>query len=165
LTRCALALALSGEEEKAQTLIDELNQEYPKSTLINYLWLPTIIAALELTCGEAKQSIELLESTKRYEAAADFYPQYIRALGFLKIQDGERAFIEFQKILTRRGESPSSVLYSLSYMGAARALMLKGNLEKARKTYNYFFYSWQNADSDLPAMIEAKEEFENIGNF
>jgi serine/threonine protein kinase/Tfp pilus assembly protein PilF len=162
LTRSALALALSGEENEIQPLLDELNADYPKDTLINDLWLPTIISALEFTCGEPKQTVELLETVKRYEHAAEFYPQYIRGLAYLKLEQSDKAFAEFQKILKHRGESPSSVLYTLAYLGAARALMLKGNAEKAQKAYNYLFFCWQNADDDLQLLIEAKKEFENV---
>jgi len=162
LTRSALALALIGEEVETQSLIDELNEQYPKATLVNDLWLPTIIAALEFTCGEAKQTIELLENMKRYEPAAEFYPQYIRGLGFLKLGMSDKAFVEFKKILKNRGESPLSVLYPLAYWGAARALVLAGSKEKARESYKYLFFCWKDADEDFSTLVEAKKEFDNI---
>jgi hypothetical protein len=60
--------------------------ERPKDTLLNELWLPMIRAASLLQQGKAKEAIEELEITERYERAAEFYPQYIRGLAYLESQ-------------------------------------------------------------------------------
>src|SRR5262249_19013258 len=78
LTRAALALALCGDSGQAQPIADELGKEYPKDTLINSVWLPTIHAALELQHGNAQHAIDILQPALRYEPAAEFWPQYVR---------------------------------------------------------------------------------------
>jgi len=162
LTRAALALALCGESGQAQSLADELAKEHPKDTLVNSLWLPTIRAALELPHGNAQHAIELLEPALRYEPAAEFWPQYVRGLSYLKLNKGAEAATEFRKILDHRGEGPLSVLYPLADLGLARAAALQGDATTARKAYQDFFAFWKDADGDIPVLIEAKKEYEKL---
>ena len=97
-------------------LIDELKREQPKDTLINELWLPTIRAALNLRNGRAKEAVEELENAERYERAAEFYPQYIRGLAYLKLSKKKNAVSEFDKILNHRGEAGLSSIYPLAQL-------------------------------------------------
>jgi tetratricopeptide (TPR) repeat protein len=162
LARAALALALVGEAAKAQSLVQELEKQYPKDTLVNQLWLPEIKAALELRKGNAQSALDLLEPVKRYEAADEFRPQTVRGEAYLKHGKGAEAAVEFQKILAHRGEAPLSVLYPLAHLGLARAAVLQGDAPKARQKYQDFFALWKEADADLPILIEAKKEYEKM---
>jgi hypothetical protein len=91
-----------------------LSKLYPEDTLINELWLPSISAALELQKGNAAQALQQLQTAARYEAAAEFWPQYLRGQAHLKLKQGTAAAAEFQKILDHRGYAPLSPLYSLA---------------------------------------------------
>jgi serine/threonine protein kinase len=155
MTRAALALAVVGQTAEAKALSDELHTERPKDTLLNELWLPMIRAALLLQTGKAKEAIEELEITERMERAAEFYPQYLRGLAYLELNKVKAAIREFDKILNHRGEAPLSSIYPLAQLGKARAMKYKAEYEK-------FFELWKNADKDMPALIEAKKEFENL---
>ena len=158
LPRAALAFALCGEANQAQAILAELRQHYPEDTLINELWLPVIRAALELQHGNTAQAMEQLQAATRYEAAAEFWPQYLRGQAYLKLGQGAAAAGEFQKILDHRGEAPLSVLYPLARLGLARAAKLKGEAVQAREAYVAFFTLWQEADQDLPLWKEASQE-------
>jgi serine/threonine protein kinase/tetratricopeptide (TPR) repeat protein len=155
LSRTALALALAGQQREAERLADELSREFPKDTLVNNLWLPIIRAAAELQNGKAKEAIEELETAKRFERAAEFYPQYIRALAYLQLNRSKQAINEFDKILNHRGEAVLSALYPLARLGLARA-------KKDEKEYVRFFEIWKDADRDMPALVQAEKEFEKI---
>ena len=158
LPRAALAFALCGEANQAQAILEELRQRYPDDTLINELWLPVIRAAIELEHGNAAQAIEQLQTAARYEAAAEFWPQYLRGQAALKLGRGAEAVAEFQKILEHRGQAPLSVLYPLAQLGLARAARLKGEAAQAHEAYAAFFTLWQEADQDLPIWKEARQE-------
>jgi len=162
LTSSALALALAGETAKAQSLIAELEQKYPKDTRVNQLWLPEIKAALELQKGNAQAALDLLETNKRYEGVGVFGPQTLRTLSYLKLNNGAQAATEARKILDHRGEGPLSVLWPLAHLSLARAAALQGDMAQARKSYQEFFVLWKGANSDLPALIEAKKEYEKV---
>ncbi len=162
LVRAALARALCGELSEAQRLVDELVKRYPKDTLINGIWIPTIRATLELQRGNAAQAIELLQPAGRYEAAAEFWPQYVRGLVYLKLNQGTEAVAEFQKILNHRGEAALSTLYPLAHLGLARGAAVTGDTGKCRKAYQDFFALWKDADPDLLILTDAKKEYERL---
>jgi eukaryotic-like serine/threonine-protein kinase len=156
LPRAALALALCGEAKQARPLVDELTKLYPEDTLINELWLPAIKAAIALQGGNATQAIAQLQTAARYEAAAEFWPQYLRGQAYLQLGRGVEAATEFQKILAHRGQAPLSALYPLAYLGLARAAALSSELAQSQKAREDFLAAWKNADPDLPPLREAK---------
>ena len=162
LTRGALALALCGDAGQAQSIADELTKQYPKGTLLNSLWVPIIRGAVQLNRNNPAEAIQLLEKAKGYEAAAEFWPQYLRALAYLRLKSGNEAATEFQKILDNRGQATLSALYPLAHLGLARAATLTGDLSKSRKAYQDFLALWKDADSDLPVLQEAKQEYEKL---
>ena len=162
LTRGALALALCGDADQAQSLVEEVTKERPKDTLINSLWVPTIRAAVQINRNNPAEAVQLLESARHNEAAAEFWPQYLRGLAYLRLKSGNEAATEFQKILDNRGQATLSALYPLAYLGLARAAALTGDLSKSRKAYQDFLALWKDADSDLPVLQEAKQEYEKL---
>jgi tetratricopeptide (TPR) repeat protein len=162
VTREALTLALCGDAGQAQSLVDELSKERPKNTVINSLWVPAVRAAIQLNRNNPAEAVQLLEPARRYEAAGEYWPQYLRGLAYLRLKAGNEAAAEFQKILDNRGQAPLSVLYPLSHLGLARAAALTGDLSKSRKAYQDFLALWKDADPDLPVLKEAKQEYEKL---
>ena len=153
MSRAALALAVAGQAAEARALADELHNERPADTLLGELWMPLVRAAVLLQSGKAKEAVEELEITERYERAAEFYPQYLRGLAYLQLNKAKNAVREFDKILNNRGEAPLSSVYPLAQLGKARAT-------KKKEEYEKFFELWKDADLDMPALNEAKKEFE-----
>jgi predicted Zn-dependent protease len=162
LTRAALAFALAGDAAKAQPLIQELEEKHPKDTMVNQVWLPEIKAVIELHKNNAQTALELLELTKRYEAAAVFSPQTVRSMVYMKLGQGAQAAAEARQILDRRGQGPLSLLWPLAYLTLARASAMQGDTAQASKSYQDFFALWKDADFDVPILIEAKKEFEKL---
>jgi len=137
--------------------MDELTKQYPQFTIVNSIWLPAVRGALTLEHNAAQAVTELQGA--RYEAAGEFWPQYVRGLANLKLGKGADAAVEFQKILDHRGYAPMSPLYPLAYLGLGRATALQGDSAKARKAYDDFFALWKDADQDIPILVEAKKEY------
>ena len=162
LTRAALVFALSGEAAKAQPLIQELEEKHPQDTMVNQIWLPEIRAAIELRKNNAQSALELLEQTRRYEAAAVLSPQTLRSMVYLKLGQGAQAAAEARKILDHRGEGPLSLLWPLAHLTLARASVMQGDTAQARRSYQDFFAVWKDADTDIPILIEAKKEFAGL---
>jgi tetratricopeptide (TPR) repeat protein len=162
LTRGGLALALCGEVGQAQSIVDELTKRYPTDTLINSLWLPTMTAAIELRQNKPAAAIESLRAASRYEAAGEFWSQYVRGLAYLLQGAGKDAAAEFQKILDHRGQAPLSALYPLAHLGLARASAASGHAQATRKAYQDFLSLWTDADSTLPVLVAAKGEYERL---
>jgi eukaryotic-like serine/threonine-protein kinase len=151
----ALALAIAGQSDEAVALLDELLSARPKDTLLKHLWAPTIKAALWLQAGKLKEAVEELEITERLEKAGEFIPQYLRGLALLRLGRNSSAANEFDKILRSRGEAPLSSLYPLAQLGKARAIKDKSEYEK-------FLEMWKDADKDMPALVAAREELQNL---
>ena len=91
-----------------------------------------------------------------------FWLTYLRGQIYLRQKAGNEAAAEFQKILDHRGVEPLSPLYPLAHLGLARASALSGDPAKARREYQDFLALWKDADQDLPILIEAKKEYEQL---
>ena len=151
----ALALAVAGQTDEAAALLDGMIADRPKDTLLKHLWAPTIKAALWLQAGKLKEAVEELEITERLEKAGEFIPQYLRGLALLRLNRNFDAAHEFDKILNFRGEAPLSSLYPLAHLGKARAL-------KEKTEYEVFLEMWKDADKDMPALVAARAEYEQL---
>ena len=157
-----LGLALCGETEQLNRLINEVKKRQPKNTFVNDLYLPLVQAAGEIKSNKPALALQTLETTRQYEALAGFWTRYLRGQAYLRLKLGPEALIEFQKIVDHRGEDPLSPLFPLAYLGVARATALTGNSARSRKAYEDFFALWKDADAKLPVVIEAKKEYANV---
>jgi eukaryotic-like serine/threonine-protein kinase len=162
LVVAANALAGCNQAGAAQPLIDELTKRFPLDTLVNVVSIPSTRAQLELTRGDGSQVIQLLEPARRYEVAGEFWPQYLRGLAYLKQKKGAEATKEFQTILDHRGWYPLSPLNALAQLGLARVAVLEADPAKARKTYQDFFAIWKDADTNIPILMAAHQEYEKL---
>lgn len=162
LFRAGLAFALCGDAVKAKAESDEAVKRYPTNTLVNEIHAPVIRAAIELQQGNRAQAIQILESVRRYDNVSLYYPNYLRGQAFLGERNGAAAALEFQMILNHRGWNPLMPVYSLAHLGLARAARLQGDTAMAQQEYRQFLELWKDADPDLPALIEAKEEYAKL---
>jgi eukaryotic-like serine/threonine-protein kinase len=75
---------------------------------------------------------------------------------------GNEAAVEFQKVIDHRGVDGMSPLHALAHLGRARAAAISGDMATSRKEYQDFFAFWKDADQDLPILIAAKKEYEQL---
>ena len=162
LNQSANALATCNQAAAAQSLIDDMLKRFPQDSLLNAVSIPLIKAQLELARGNPTQAVQVLESARRYDVYGDDWPQYVRGLAYLKQGNGAQAAAEFKGILDHRGWYPLSPLYSLAQLQYARASALGGDNATARKAYQDFFELWKEADSALPFMAEARQEYDKL---
>jgi serine/threonine protein kinase/tetratricopeptide (TPR) repeat protein len=163
----ALALAWSGEESHAQTVLDELSARFPHGTLVQSVVLPTVQAQIELSRKNPEKSLELLQAAMPYELTGSslggcVYPAYVRGEAYLALKNGVAAAAEFQKILEHRGLVGSCETGALAHLGIARAFALQGDTEKAKLAYQEFLTLSKDADPDIPILVAAKSEFTKL---
>jgi DNA-binding winged helix-turn-helix (wHTH) protein/tetratricopeptide (TPR) repeat protein len=161
----ALALAHSGDANHARELAEQLEAEFPLSTLIHNYWLPAIRAEVELQSGNFSRAVELVRSTGPYELAdtpSPLIPVYIRAEALLRAGQGEAAAAESQKILDHRGIVANSPLGSLGHLGLARAYALSDQVAKARSEYRNFLELWKHADANIAILKQARAEYAKV---
>ena len=163
----ALVLARAGDATRAQVVAERVSKRFPRDTLINGFWLPSVRAAIELHRGNAARAIELLEAAVPYELVdpgpgSPLYPAYLRGEAYLLLHRGARAAAEFEKFLDHRGLVGVDPLGALARLGLARAYALQGDTAKARAAYQDFLTLWKDADPDIPILRQAKAEFAKL---
>jgi eukaryotic-like serine/threonine-protein kinase len=151
-------------DPRGLTMAEELQKRYPKDTYVNFYVIPMTRAMSEMNRNNIAAAIDATQPVMRFELGnlPGFSLNYLRGLAYLKGKMGNEAAAEFKKILDHRGVEPASILYSLSHLGLARALTLTGDVSGARKEYQDFLAIWKDADADLPILIEAKKEYEQL---
>jgi DNA-binding winged helix-turn-helix (wHTH) protein/tetratricopeptide (TPR) repeat protein len=170
-----LALALSGDSFRSQTVSDDLSRRFPEDTRIQFIYLPTLGALLALNNREPSKAIESLQTAIPYElgtpseggsefllGASNLYPAYVRGLAYLAARQGREAAQEFQKILNHRGIVVCDPIGALAHLQLGRAYALAGDKTKARSAYQDFLTLWKDADPDIPILIAAKAEYTKV---
>jgi eukaryotic-like serine/threonine-protein kinase len=166
----ALAFALTDTNKNFQVqikkLMNDLARRFPEDTVVQFNYLPTVNAMLQINTGNPAKAIEILEAARPYELGSpsnismslSLYPVYVRGLAYLSAKQGTQAVAEFQKILIHRGIVQTEPIGALAQLGLAHAYALHGDAPKARAAYQDFLTLWENADPNLPILLAAKSE-------
>jgi eukaryotic-like serine/threonine-protein kinase len=160
-----LGAARAGDQRRAQDLLDQLNHDYPLSTLTIGVFSPMVRTNIATAHGSsAKEVTSLMEPALPYEFGfqAGMVPIYVRAMSYLDVHAPEAAAREFQKILDHHYVDAVSTLYPLSELGIGRAYAMLGRKAESRKAYEEFFELWKDADKDLPIILKARKEFQAL---
>ena len=165
----ALALARAGDLARADLKAADLAKSNPSNTLLNFYWLPTIRAAIEVDRRNPGKAIELLQPTVAYELGylepmeiGTLYPIFVRGEAYLNSGQGSAAAAEYHKILDHAGIVLNSATGALARLGVARAYALQGETAKARAAYQDFLALWKDADPDIPILKQAKAEYAKL---
>jgi eukaryotic-like serine/threonine-protein kinase len=168
-----LALALSGDASRSQTLADDLEKRFPEDTFAKFTYVPVLRALSALQRGKPTDSVELLQTALRYELAVSglnfshFYlgglhSAYVRGEALVAAHRYAEAVAEFQKILDHRGLVGADPIGALAYVQLGRAFVLSGDKIKAKAAYEAFLALWKDADPALPILKSAKAEYERL---
>ncbi len=167
----ALASALTDTNKNAQAQItkriDDLSRRFPEDTVVQFNYLPTVNAMLQISAGNPAKAVEILEAVRPYELGSpsnismslSLYPVYVRGLAYLSAKQGPQAAAEFQKILSHRGIVQTEPIGSLAQLGLARAYALQGDAAQAKTAYQDFLKLWKDADANLPVLKQAQAEY------
>ena len=162
----ALALALVGDEIRAQTVADALGKSFPQDTFAQFNYLPTLRAQLALCRKDASNAVEALHVAAPYELGTvgmgTLYPVYVRGLAYLAAHKGTEAAAEFQKILDHRGVVLNDPIGALSHLELGRGYAMAGDSGKAMVAYQDFFTLWKEADPTIPILKLAKVEYTKL---
>jgi eukaryotic-like serine/threonine-protein kinase len=164
LANGAAIYAACDDRDQAQKLLDEARNAYPKNTIINSIVPPIVTAGIEESRGNVSQAIKLFESIRGYEGGLvlGLGTTFARGNLYLKQRMGNEAAAEFKKVIDQRGIDMFSCTHVLAHLGLGRALAINGDTAGARKAYQDFFALWKDADHDLPVLVEARKEYEQL---
>jgi eukaryotic-like serine/threonine-protein kinase len=176
-----IALAIGGDAARANTLVEELNQQSPADTQIQSLWLPAIRAQMTLERKNPSAAIDELRAALpaieygQIQYAPNIsclYHTYIRGQAYLASGQGPAAAAEFQKILDHSGIVWNCWTGALAHLGIARAHALEArglqgaDADIARRrslaAYKDFLTLWKDADVDVPVYRDAKAEYAKL---
>jgi serine/threonine protein kinase/tetratricopeptide (TPR) repeat protein len=164
MASAALIFAACDERSQAQSLRDELLRQYPQNTFLASIVVPIVDAHLEKNRGNIDRALQLLESVRGYDRGAltGVSNNYARGKLYLEQGRGNEAAVEFRTIIDHPYVDPLSPAHALARLGLGRALTVTGDTSGARKAYQDFFAFWKDADPDLPALSEARKEYEQL---
>jgi serine/threonine protein kinase/tetratricopeptide (TPR) repeat protein len=167
----ALALALTdankGSQAQVKKLMEDLAHRFPEDTVVQFNYLPTMKALVEMNNGNSAKAIEIMEAARPYELGSpsnismslSLYPVYVRGLVYLSARQGTEAATEFRKIPAHRGIVQTEPIGALAYLQLGRAYAMAGDAAKAKAAYEDFLALWKDADPDIPILKEAKSEY------
>ena len=160
----ALVYAGCDDQAKAQTLLDEVRSLYPKNTIISQVIVPMLRVEAERSRGNFAEAVQISETLRPYDLSfiSGVGANYTRGNLYLKLGKGNEAAAEFKKIIDTPGVEIYSPIHVLARLGLARAAVLNGDTAGARKSYQDFFGLWKDADQDLPVLVQAKKEYEQL---
>jgi tetratricopeptide (TPR) repeat protein len=169
----ALALALSGDTSRSQTLADDLEKRFPEDTFARFTYVPMLRALSALADGKPADSVEQLQVARPYELAVNglnfnhFYlgglhSAYVRGEALLAAHQYAEAVAEFRKILDHRGLVGTDPIGTLAHFQLGRAFASTGDKIKAKDAYQSFLTLWKDADSDNPIVVQAKTEYARL---
>jgi hypothetical protein len=176
----ALALAMVGDTDRAESLEQDLAKHFPLGTLVQSLWLPTIDARLALVRKRPAAAIDRLQAAAPMELGyvafetnmSCLYAVEVRGEAYLAMGNGPAAAAEFQKILDHSGIVQNCSTGALAHLWRARANALQARTNqgpsadvahaKALANYRDFFALWKDADPEIPILQQAKAEYTKL---
>ena len=164
MANAALIFAACDDLSQAQSLRAELLRQYPTNTFLASIMAPMVEAKLEASRGNIDRALQLLESLRGYDFGGLTGVVNVYARGNLHLRQGRgnEAAAEFKTIVDKPFIDPFSPAHALARLGLGRALVLTGDTSGARKAYQDFFALWKDADPDLPALVQARKEYEQL---
>jgi serine/threonine protein kinase/tetratricopeptide (TPR) repeat protein len=167
-----LALALSGDFSRSQTLADDLDKRFPEDTFAKSTYVPVLRALSALARGKPTDSVEQLQTALRYELAVNglnfghylggLHSAYVRGEALLAVHRYAEAAAEFQKILDHRGIVGADPIGALAHLQLGRSFALSGDTIKAKAAYQDFLTLWKDADPEVPILRQAKAEYARL---
>jgi hypothetical protein len=168
----AFALAISGDVSRSRALADDMARDYPEDTSVQFLYLPTLRALFALDAGDAAAAIQSLQAASRFDLATGgigfnghfgkLYPIYVRGLAYLAAHQPAEAAAEFQRLIDHRSIVLVDPVDAMARLQLARALVLSGDLMKAKSAYNDLLTLWKDSDPKLPIVNQAREEYAKL---
>ena len=176
----ALTFAVAGDTAHAEAFALDLTKRYPLGTQMQYFWLPTIQAQLELGRKNPTRALDALRPASAVEFAmvpysnntSCLYPTYLRGEAYLAAGQGAAAAAEFEKVLDHSGIVGTCWTGALAHLGVARANTLLAKTAhgadadaartRALAAYKDLLTLWKDADPDIPILKAAKTEYAKL---
>jgi len=160
----ALTLARVGETQQAAALAKAADVR-PDDTLHNAVALPAARAAIALAQHEPQRAIEALRAALPYDLSeiANGETLYLRGVAYLELGTPQAAASQFRRLIDNHG-SALTVYWPLAHLGLARAYAADGKPQQALEMYHSLLGVWGDADQGLPAVQQARAEYQRLSS-
>jgi eukaryotic-like serine/threonine-protein kinase len=150
-----MAAALCGDQTYADKTIAELQQSFPRSTMVAQSYVPELEAAAAIGVNEPGKALQILVDRKAQDQAS--LTPYLRGLAHSAVGQMPQGIVDFQAVLAHRGVALvlGSNVYPMAEIGAARAYAASGDRDSSIAAYQRFLALWADADQDQPWVREA----------
>ena len=167
MNNAAMIFARAGNVDGAEELLQTISQRQTEGQIFRNFCVPAVEAAIKLRRNDPAAAVESLRPIEPDEFTASacygqLYEAYLRGLAYSRLNDGHSAALQFQKLIDHPGIVQASIVGRLVYLQIARAEMLMGDQDAARKSYEEFLNMWKDADPDVPIYREAKAEYARL---
>jgi serine/threonine protein kinase/tetratricopeptide (TPR) repeat protein len=166
-TNAATTLAAIGDVQKSAPILARVEREFPDNHFVQSVTVPLAKAFQQFEKNQFSETLGTLETLRQYELGtgprgAGVSAIFLRGETYLRMHDGAKAAVEFQRVLDHRGVAGFAAEYPLARLNLARAYFLQGDTSKARTAYQDFFAAWKDADPDVPILQTAKAEYDKL---
>ena len=158
------ALMLASDPTVATKMVDLIESQSPPRGYMYRVRIPLVRGAIELKRGNAERALELFAPAAPYEAGwfDSYLPAYLRGEAYLRLQRGQEAAAEFQKIVSHRGIVLNTEIGAVAHVCLGRAYAMQGDTARAKAAYQDFLTLWKDADPDIPILKETKAEYAKL---
>ena len=125
-----------------------------------------------MAAGDAAAAIQSLQAASRFDLAmggigfnghfGKLYPIYVRGLAYLAARQPAEAAAEFQRLIDHRSIVLVDPVDAMARLQLARALVLSGDLMKAKSAYGDLLTLWKDSDPKLPIVNQARAEYAKL---
>jgi tetratricopeptide (TPR) repeat protein len=161
----ASVLASARRPHAAQPLVAEWLRSVPPSAIGRTTFLPFINAQIEWDLGHIDAALDALRAAPYEVNTSGHFGLYSRGLVYLAANNIDAAIREFTRLLEHPGLTGIGLVSpyrALTPLHLARAFVKAGHLDRARMQYEAFLELWNDADPDVPILIEARREYHDL---
>jgi tetratricopeptide (TPR) repeat protein len=161
-----IALAAVGQDQRASSLVTEIQRARPNDTIAQNVAVPMIQAMVTMNpSGSSKpapeKAIDLLNTSALYMRSSSGV-LYARGLAYKEAGRYDEAAQDFQKVLDWKPLHGPDYTAPAAQLELARVYQKQGDAAKARVAYQNFISMWRDADPDVPLLLQAKSEYAKL---
>jgi tetratricopeptide (TPR) repeat protein len=151
----------TGQPAKAAALQAAFARRFPKDQFYQTLWKPRAEAAAALARKDGAGALDALKRAEGWQRGKPILV-HLQGRALMALGRAGDAAASFQRAIDMRFAAEPSPLGQVARVWLARALAQTGDTAGARREYERAFADWKDADSDLPILVEARNEHERL---
>jgi len=157
----ATLVAAACNDSATQTFLKKPEQ-YPQGTIEHNVLLPEVKALQAQHHRDPAGAIAALLPSMPFQLVR---PEVLdlRAQAYLAAGHGEKAEADYKELIANPAlEDPTMPRTILAHLGLARAYALENKSAESRGEYQKFFALWSGADSNVPVLTQARQEYAHV---